>query len=230
MVSDWLKLRQGGKTVDEYEVEFNRLLRFAGVGYRDDETMKLQKFQDRLNPDLRHIVKTFELTTLSTVAHKAKVIEQSKRDCSTQNDRQAKFLGKRPFSSSTAPVLQRKSFAKIFKKISSFQSSSKRFKTDKKPDSIERPSQRSSDPQCGRCFGPHDVSACKWIPGACFACGKTGHKASECRNKVLKPIFCITCKQRGHHQSECKEKPRGNGNGNGSSFRKGKVAARVFAL
>ena len=38
MVSDWLKLRQGSKTVDEYEAEFNRLLRFAGVGYRDNET------------------------------------------------------------------------------------------------------------------------------------------------------------------------------------------------
>ena len=64
MVSDWLKLRQGSKTVDEYEAEFNRLLRFAGVGYREDELMKVQKFQDGLSPDLRHAVKTFELTTL----------------------------------------------------------------------------------------------------------------------------------------------------------------------
>ena len=146
MVSNWLKLRQGSKTVDEYEAEFNRLLRFAGVGYRDNETMKLQKFQDGLNPDLRHAVKTFELTTFSAGAHKAKVIEQSKRDCSTQNDRQAKFLGKRPFSSSTALRFQEKSVAKSFKKTSGFQSSSKRFKTDKKPDSVERPSQRSFDP------------------------------------------------------------------------------------
>ena len=103
MVSDWLKLRQDRKTVDEHEAEFNRLLQFAGVGYREDELMKVQKFQDGLSPDLRHAVKTFELTTLSVVAHKAKVIEQSKRDCSTQLERQAKFLDKRPFSSSTAP-------------------------------------------------------------------------------------------------------------------------------
>ena len=82
MVSDWLKLRQGSKTVDEYEAEFNHLLRFVGVGYHEDELMKVQKFQDGLSPDLRHAVKTLELTTLSMVAHKAKVIEQSKRDCS----------------------------------------------------------------------------------------------------------------------------------------------------
>ena len=53
MVSDWLKLRQGSKTVDEYKAEFNRLLRFAGVGYREDELMKVQKFQDGLTPELR---------------------------------------------------------------------------------------------------------------------------------------------------------------------------------
>ena len=162
--------------------------------------------------------------------HKAKVIEQSKRDCSAQLERQAKFLGKRSFSSSSGPRVSRKSVVKSFKKTFGFQSSGKRFKFDKKPVKVEQSVQRSSDPQCGRCFGSHDVSACKWIAGACFACGKTGHNASKCRNKVLNPIFCIICKQRGHHQSECKEKPRGNGNGNGSSFGKGKVAARVFAL
>ena len=61
--------------MDEYKAEFNRLLRFAGVGYREDEKMKMQKLQDGLSPDLRHAVKTFELTTLSAVAYKAKVIE-----------------------------------------------------------------------------------------------------------------------------------------------------------
>ena len=192
--------------------------------------MKVQKFQDGLNPELRHAVKTFELTTLSAVAHKAKVIEQSKRDCNAQVDRQSKFLGKKTFSSSSAPSFKGKSVIKSFKKTSGFQSANKRFKTDKKPVFVERLSQRSSDPQCGRCFGLHDVYVCKWVPGACFACGKTGHKVSECKDKVLKPIFCVICKQRGHHQSECKEKPRENGYGNGSSFGKGKATARVFAL
>ena len=137
MISDWLKLRQGSKTVDECEAEFNRLLRFAGVRYHEDELMKVQKFQDGLRPDLRYAIKTFELTTLSAVAHKAKVIEQSKRDCSAQLKRQAKFLVKRPFSSSSAPRVPGKSIVKGFKKTSGFQSSSKRFKSNKKPDRVE---------------------------------------------------------------------------------------------
>ena len=101
--------------------------------------MKMQKFQDGLSPDLRHAVKSFELTTLSAVAHKAKVIEQSKKDCSAQLEQQAKFLGKRPSSSSSGPRVLGKSFGKGFKKTSGFQSSSKRFKSDKKPDRVVQP-------------------------------------------------------------------------------------------
>ena len=33
MTSDWLKLKQGDKSMDKYEVEFSRLLRFTGKGY-----------------------------------------------------------------------------------------------------------------------------------------------------------------------------------------------------
>ena len=144
MVSDWLRLKQGSKTVDEYEAEFNRLLRFAGVGYREDEMMKVQKFQDGLNSELRQAVKTFELTTFHEVAHKAKVIEQSKRDCSTRHDMQAKFLGKRPSFSSSAPRFSGKSFGKShdksFKRSSGFQSSSKRVKFEKRPVKKEKQS------------------------------------------------------------------------------------------
>ena len=79
--------------MDECEEEFNRLLRFAGEGYRDNERMKFQKFQSGLNAEIRHQVKAFE--TLAAVAHKAKVINQSKNDCQAQQAKYAKFLGKR---------------------------------------------------------------------------------------------------------------------------------------
>ena len=37
MTSDWLNLRQGSKSVDECEAEFNRLLRFTSEGYRENK-------------------------------------------------------------------------------------------------------------------------------------------------------------------------------------------------
>ena len=82
-------------------------------------------------------------------------------------------------------------------------------------------------PECRRCYGPHDVSACKWTPGACYSCGQVGHKSSECKNPILKPIFCFNYTQRGHSVNQCKEAPRSKIGGNGS---RKKSAARVFAL
>ena len=44
MTSDWLVLRQGNKSVDEYEADLSRPLQFAGEGYHENERMKVQKF------------------------------------------------------------------------------------------------------------------------------------------------------------------------------------------
>ena len=96
MTLDWLKLKQGGMSMDEYEAEFSRLLRFAGKDYHENERMKIQKFQSGLDPEIRHEVKVFELTTLSAAIHKAKVIERSRIEC---GQHYSKKLGKRSASS-----------------------------------------------------------------------------------------------------------------------------------
>ena len=41
MTSEWLNSKQGNKTVDEYELEFSRLLRFTGERYQDNERMNV---------------------------------------------------------------------------------------------------------------------------------------------------------------------------------------------
>ena len=84
MTYEWLNLKQGNKIVDEYELEFSRLLCFAGEGYRDNERMKVQKFQNGLNPQIRHDVKMFELTTLTAVVHKVRVVESTKMEYKKQ--------------------------------------------------------------------------------------------------------------------------------------------------
>ena len=57
------------------------MLRFAGEGYRDNERMKVKKFQNRLNAEIRDDVKLFELQTLSAVVSKAWLVEKTKGDC-----------------------------------------------------------------------------------------------------------------------------------------------------
>ena len=81
MTSEWINLKQGSKTVDEYKLEFSCLLHFVGQGYRDNERMKIQKFKNELNLKIRHDVKMFELTTLTAFIHKARLVERNKLEC-----------------------------------------------------------------------------------------------------------------------------------------------------
>ena len=87
--------------MNEYEAEFSRLLRFSREEYQDNERMKVQKFQNGLNSEIQHEVKVFKLATLSSVIHKAKVIEKSKIDYGNHYSKKSVFLGKRPTSSFT---------------------------------------------------------------------------------------------------------------------------------
>ena len=65
MLSQLWALKQGNKSVVEYEAEFNRLMKFALEGIRDQEMMKIQKFRDGLSLELQLDTQGFEVTTLS---------------------------------------------------------------------------------------------------------------------------------------------------------------------
>ena len=59
--------------------------------------MKVQKFQNGLNPEIYHDVKMFELTTLSVAVHKDQVIERNKLEYKKQHmSSRPQFLGERP--------------------------------------------------------------------------------------------------------------------------------------
>ena len=79
-----MNLRQGSRSVDEYEAEFSCLLGFVGEGYRENERMKVQKFQNGLNPKIQHDMKLFVLNTMSAVVSKARLVEKNKTDCRKQ--------------------------------------------------------------------------------------------------------------------------------------------------
>ena len=191
MSADWLILSQGAKAVDEYEMEFSHLLRFAGEGYRKNERMKVQKFQNGLNPEIKHEVRMFELDTLAAVMHKAKLVEKSKNDCNTQQAKNTLTLGKR--TTFTSPS------ARSFGQGSGFKGKKPMTSKQPTPSSNGKGTSKVDEPVCGVCFCPHDVSTCKWTPGACFSCGRVGHKSIECKDPILKPVFCYHCKQRSHY-------------------------------
>ena len=77
MLSQLLLQKQGNRSVAKYETKFNRLVKFAPEGIRDREEIKTQKFRDGLNPELRHDIRGFEMTSLGAIVNKAKMMEES---------------------------------------------------------------------------------------------------------------------------------------------------------
>ena len=59
MLSQLWALKQGNKTVTEYEADFNRLVKFSPDGFKDNELMKIKKFRDGLSLELQHDVRGF---------------------------------------------------------------------------------------------------------------------------------------------------------------------------
>ena len=52
MLSQFLGLKQGNRSVAQYEVEFNRLVKFTPKGIKDSNRAKIQKFRNCLNVEL----------------------------------------------------------------------------------------------------------------------------------------------------------------------------------
>ena len=77
MFSQLLTLRQGYRSVAEYEAEFNKLIRFVPEGIRDHERTKIKKFRDGLNLELQHDIKLCDFDTLGALVNKAKMMEES---------------------------------------------------------------------------------------------------------------------------------------------------------
>ena len=63
MLSRLWALNQGYRSVEDYEAEFNHLVKFTPQGIRDSKRTKMQRFHDKLNLELRHDVQGFELSS-----------------------------------------------------------------------------------------------------------------------------------------------------------------------
>ena len=132
----------------------------------------------------------FKLTTLAAVVHKARVVERNKMECKKQTLAKSQYLGKRSaFSYPSAQSYEQDSGYKGKKEKygkKSYVAPSSKEASKKSDDGEDEPKV-----ECKTCFSLHDSLVCKWIPGACFSCGKLGHKSTECKNPILMPIFCF---------------------------------------
>ncbi|XP_028127173.1 uncharacterized protein LOC114323719 [Camellia sinensis] len=155
-VTEFETLRQGNKTVAEYEAQFAELARFA-PHMVDMDYKKARKFEGGLRSAILDKVNMLKLPTYVDVLERAVIAEGN---LATQS-RISEWKGKRQNTqwSKGSPTPQNKK-----QTLGSLNTTT--------------PSQDSM-PTCPECGKKHH-GTCYRKSGACFQCGKTGHLIKDC--------------------------------------------------
>ncbi|XP_020099005.1 uncharacterized protein LOC109717570 [Ananas comosus] len=161
MKENFRKLRQGNRSVREYEREFTHLVNCVpGMVHTDRD--RAEYFERGLRPDIFRTVNALKLKTFEEVLDRALWIE---RGNAIARDERESFERER----------EREKGKKRTTSGAGGQSSSKR------PPRYPRPQQRYQGPQrCVICGGNHRATACSQREGKCFKCGQPGHMIRDC--------------------------------------------------
>ena len=159
MELEFLQLKQGDKSVAEYEINFSRLARYA-MAYVENDEVKARRFAQGLRQPIKARVEVFELKSFRDIANKALTVEQAYLEERAEVEKPNK---KMRFDDRGQGNMQRKAHQNW------------------------RPNNRATyQPivnKCVICHGDHMASQCEQRQGKCFGCGKEGHVISQCRNK-----------------------------------------------
>ena len=155
------KLRQGDRTVREYEREFTRIVNCVPHVVQDDED-KADCFVRGLRPEVFRYVHPFKLQTFAEVVDRALWVEQG--DDSVREERE--------FSRQEARAVR-------LRDRSGGQSSSRR-PPDQSQSRIPKLSSDQSSSGCVICGGSHRARRCALREGRCFYCGQAGHTKYDC--------------------------------------------------
>ncbi|XP_022895365.1 uncharacterized protein LOC111409559 [Olea europaea var. sylvestris] len=180
--AEFLQLKQGNMSLDEYERKFEQLSRYA-THLVDTEPKKARRFELGLSPEIGGIMESHHTTTYSEVLQRAQSIsDRLEMDRMTEKNNES--YGKRKWNG----LNKGKGFGQ-FKNpnIGSGSGSSK-------PNKVT--------PRCPKCNKAHG-GECWFGKNVCYRCGQEGHFASDCKayppkkdneqgRKVKAKVFALT--------------------------------------
>ncbi|KAJ9545162.1 hypothetical protein OSB04_024869 [Centaurea solstitialis] len=153
MEEEFLQLRQGSLSVQEYTTRFIEKSRFAEV-YVPTEERRVERYIWGLKGSIREFVMGKDPTTFLAAINAAELIEREKdRQMTEQVGEKRKWSG---------PVSD--------------------LRWGKAPRFEHRGNQSSSQRPCGKCHRVHRGN-CQSGPVTCFQCGKPGHLSKDCPGK-----------------------------------------------
>ncbi|KAI3740280.1 hypothetical protein L2E82_30706 [Cichorium intybus] len=76
---------------------------------------------------------------------------------------------------------------------------------DKKGKFQPTQSKQGSRKKCEKCGKEHEGD-CQSGAGACYNCGRFGHKKKDCKVKHISEVECYSCHEKGHFSTNCPKK------------------------
>ncbi|XP_030948929.1 uncharacterized protein LOC115972826 [Quercus lobata] len=162
---EFMELIQGNKTVLQYEAKFTELARFAPHIVSDD-VRKAKKFQRGLRPSIRTRMAALRLKAYSEVVETAKVVERECEDYQRIRDQNKK-------RSKPEESQKENENEKPFKKKTTIE--------------LEPKVVQHVIENCSKCGKKHN-GVCYRESGACFKCGKMGHRIKDCPALKTEPM------------------------------------------
>ncbi|KAK8558553.1 hypothetical protein V6N12_041854 [Hibiscus sabdariffa] len=175
MKQEFQNLRQGSRSVAEYELEFMRLLQY-GSSLVPTESDRCQKFREGLRIDILKQVATHQDTVFDVLVERAKAAEEVEL-LLRQTDRAERERPRRPYGpgeSSSRPGKRARAAVP------------QRSNTGPRPTVQQTPAVSRGDsssftplPPCEHCGNRHG-GECRKKTGACFRCGSSEHFLRDC--------------------------------------------------
>lgn len=162
--SEFLRLRQGGMTVVEYDRKFSQLSRYADH-LVDTDTKKAQRFEKGLRPEISCILAGLGQLTYAEVLDCAQKIEfQTSTNNVSRKSTDPTGAGKRKWGEG---------------KPNNSNDNYKHVRTGEGPN-YRNPGSAPTCPACGR----NHMGACLLKRGVCFRCKQLGHHARNCPRPI----------------------------------------------
>ncbi|KAH7661241.1 Zinc finger CCHC-type protein [Dioscorea alata] len=174
MDRQFLSLKQGSMSVEEYEAEFDRLSQFAS-SLVSDKSSKSRRFVDGLKTHIRRAIVSFIRLTYAEIVDIAKDLEITWLETQDQGRREHQWHRQNP------------------RKSQSSESGSGHSRGECRSQPYSRPPSSSSgsgvrgssgsaaqEVRCPTCGGPHSQPKCRRATGACYRCGNRNHFVAQC--------------------------------------------------